>query len=99
MKVIRHLSVVQNSNTGKSLQAAHELDKTLRLERPMARGLENKAALNHPGNAVIKTLTLSLDPWDTHRIGAKCTQNKIKKYQYCIAAVEFLACPHRMTHC
>jgi hypothetical protein len=42
----------------------------------MARGLENKAALNHPGNAVIKTLTLSFDPWDTHGIGSNVHNKK-----------------------
>jgi hypothetical protein len=36
----------------------------------MPRGLENKATLNHPGNAVVRTLTLSLDPWETHVIGS-----------------------------
>ena len=45
-----------------------ELFEAGRFDRAMPRGLENKTALNHPGNAVVKTLTLGLDPWETHGI-------------------------------
>jgi hypothetical protein len=44
----------------------------------MARGLENKATLNHPGNAVMKTLTLNLEPSEMHRISSEQTQQHIK---------------------
>jgi hypothetical protein len=35
----------------------------------MTGGLENEAALYHPGNAVVKPLTVGLDPWETHEPG------------------------------
>ena len=53
----------------KSLQAPHEVDKSLRLSRTMTGGLENEAALYHPGNAVVKPLTFGRDPWEAHKLG------------------------------
>jgi hypothetical protein len=53
----------------KSLQAPHEVDKSLRLSRTMTGSLENEAALYHPGNAVVKPLTFGLDPWEAHKLG------------------------------
>jgi len=41
------------------------------------RGLEDKAAVNDPGNAVVKTLTLSLDSWETHGFRAIYTTKYI----------------------
>jgi hypothetical protein len=35
----------------------------------MTGGMENEAALYHPGNAVVKPLTVGLDPWETHQLG------------------------------
>jgi hypothetical protein len=33
-------------------------------------------ALHHPGNAVAIPLTVGLDPWETHQLGATLTQQK-----------------------
>jgi hypothetical protein len=35
----------------------------------MTGGMENEAALYHPGHAVVKPLTIGLDPWETHQLG------------------------------
>src|SRR6516165_2376048 len=35
----------------------------------MTGDLEDAAALYHPGNAVIKPLTVGFDPWETHELG------------------------------
>jgi hypothetical protein len=50
----------------KGLQAAHELDESLRLSRTMTGGAKNEAAFDHPGNAVVKPLTVGLNPWEAH---------------------------------
>src|SRR5271166_2033466 len=93
MEVISHQSVVQNHNAAKSLQASHELQKSLCLDRTVPGGLEDKAAVNHPGNAVVKTLTLSLDSWETHRFRATYT-TKHKSVSIIYAGIDFLTCPY-----
>ena len=35
----------------------------------MTGDLENEAALYHPGNAVVKPLTVGFAPWETHELG------------------------------
>src|ERR1700751_4626434 len=35
----------------------------------MTGDLENEAALDHPGNAVVKCLTVGFDPWEAHELG------------------------------
>ena len=35
----------------------------------MTGDLENEAALYHPGNAVVKALTVGFDPWEAHELG------------------------------
>jgi hypothetical protein len=43
----------------------------------MTGGLENQAALYHPGNAVVIALTFGFDPWEAHQLGgATPTQQK-----------------------
>src|ERR1700745_2588582 len=74
VEMIGHQHIGQNANAAKSLQAAHELDESLRLARTMAGDLENKAALDHPGNAVVKPLTVGFDPWETHELRGNITQ-------------------------
>jgi len=69
VEMIRHQHIGQNTNATKNLQAAHELDKSFRLDRTMTGDLENEAALYHPGNAVIKPLTVGFDPWEAHELG------------------------------
>jgi hypothetical protein len=69
MEMIGHQRVGQNANAAKSLQAAHEPDKTLGLGRTMTGDLEDEAALDHPGNAVVKPVTVGLDPWEAHKVG------------------------------
>jgi hypothetical protein len=48
----------------------------LRLRRAIRGGLENEAALDHPGNAVVKPVTVGLDPWETHELGGDNTTTK-----------------------
>jgi hypothetical protein len=47
----------------------------------MTGGLENEAALDHPGNAMVKPLTVGLDPWETHQLGG---DNNTIKYNVVI---------------
>ena len=44
-------------------------DESLRLDRTMTGDLEDEAALDHPGNAVVKPLTVGLDAWEAHELG------------------------------
>jgi hypothetical protein len=46
----------------------------------VAGGLENELTIDHPGNAVVKTLTLSLDAREPHGSEADYTEQKIKVY-------------------
>ena len=67
--MIGHQHIGQNANAAKSLSVAHELDESFRLDRTMTGDLENEAALDHPGNAVVKPLTVGFDPWEAHQLG------------------------------
>jgi hypothetical protein len=44
-------------------------DKSLCPSRTMTGGMENEATLYHPGNAVVKPVTVGFDPWETHQLG------------------------------
>jgi hypothetical protein len=66
MEVIAHQGVLQNPDPGESLQAAHQGDKELGLNRPTLRSPEDEAAFDDSGDAVVKTLTLNFDPRETH---------------------------------
>jgi ketosteroid isomerase-like protein len=46
----------------------------------MASGLENESTVDHSGNAVVKTLPLSLDAREPHRCAEQYTQQNIKMY-------------------
>jgi hypothetical protein len=35
----------------------------------MTGGAKNEATFDHPGNAVVKPLTVGLDPWEAHELG------------------------------
>jgi hypothetical protein len=35
----------------------------------MTGGTKNEAAFGHPGNAVVKPLTVGLSPWEAHELG------------------------------
>jgi hypothetical protein len=37
--------------------------------RTMTRDLENEVALDQPGNAAVKRLTVGFDPWEAHELG------------------------------
>jgi hypothetical protein len=41
----------------------------LALERLYDRSLEDEAALDHPGNAVVKLLTFGFELWEAHQLG------------------------------
>jgi len=72
MKVIAHQHVLQNPDPGESLQAAHQGDKELGLNRSTLRSPEDEAAFHDSGDAVVKTLTpLSFDTWETHGVRVK----------------------------
>jgi hypothetical protein len=53
------------------------------------RGLEDEAAIDHPGNTVVKTLALSLDSWETHGFRAIYT-TKYKTVSIVSAATDYL---------
>ena len=64
--MIGHQRVGPDPNPAESLQAAHQRQKLLGLKtRPGSRA-EDKAALNGSREAVVKTLTLGFDSWETH---------------------------------
>ena len=43
----------------------------------MTGDLEDEAALYHPGNAVVKPLTIGFDPWEAHELsGNNNTTNR-----------------------
>jgi hypothetical protein len=37
----------------------------------MTGDLEDEAALDHPGNAVVKPVTIGFDPWEAHELGGE----------------------------
>jgi hypothetical protein len=61
----------------KGLQPSHQEHKSFGLGGTVAGGLENESTVDHPGNAVVKTLTLSLDAREPHGSEADCTEQKI----------------------
>ena len=77
MEMIRHQHIGQNTNAAKSLQATHELDESLRLNRTMPGDLEDEATLYHPGNAVVKPVTVGLDSWEAHQLGGNYNTTNI----------------------
>jgi hypothetical protein len=47
---------------------------------PVAGALENERTIAHPGNAVVKALTFSLDAREPHERAADYTEQTIKVY-------------------
>src|SRR5271166_4878046 len=78
MEVIRHQSIGQDPYAAKGLQPSHQEHKSFGPWGPVAGGLENELTVDHSGNAVVKTLTLSLDARESHGREAHCTEQKIK---------------------
>ena len=78
MEVIRHQSIGQDPYAAKGLQPSHQEHKSFGLGGTVAGGLENELTVDHSGNAVVKTLTLSLDAREPHGSEADCTEQKIK---------------------
>jgi hypothetical protein len=74
MEVIRHQGIRQNPDTAEGLQPSHKSHKAFGLSGAVAGSLENEPTVDHPGNAVVKTLTLSLDAREPHGREAKSTQ-------------------------
>src|SRR6202023_3178394 len=66
MEVIAHQDVLQNPDPGVSLQAAHQGDKKLGLNRPTSRSAEDEATFHDSRHTMIKTLTFNFDPRVTH---------------------------------
>src|SRR5262245_33551223 len=57
----------------------------LGLSRTVTGGLEDEAAVNHPGNAVVKCLTVGLDSWKAHKPGGdNNTTNKKNVVRICV---------------
>ena len=79
--MIRHQSIGQDPYAAKGLQPSHQEHKSFGLGGTVTGGLENESTVDHPGNAVVKTLTLSLDAREPHGCKAEFTQQKIKVYQ------------------
>jgi hypothetical protein len=42
----------------------------------MTGDLENEAALDHPGNAVVKPLTVGFDPWERMSLAGTIAQQR-----------------------
>jgi hypothetical protein len=78
MEVIRHQRIGQDPYAAKGLQPSHQKDKSFGLGGTVAGGLENESTVDHSGNAVVKTLALSLDARESHGREAESTQQKIK---------------------
>ena len=68
MEVIRHQRIGQDTHAAKGLQPAHQQHKSFGLGRAVASSLENESTVNHSGNAVVKTLPLSLDARGTSSV-------------------------------
>jgi len=79
MEVIRHQSIGQDPYATKGLQPSHQEHKSFRLGGTVTGSLEKELTVDHSGNAVVKTLTLSLDARQPHGCEADCTEQKIKK--------------------
>ena len=75
--MIRHQSIGQDPYAAKGLQPSHEKDKSFGLGGTVASGLENESTVDHPGNAVVKTLTLGLDARKPHGSEADYTEQQI----------------------
>ena len=73
-----HQSIGQDPYAAKGLQPSHQEDKSFGLRGTVAGGLENELTVDHSGNAVVKTLTLSLDARESHGRKAEYTEQKIK---------------------
>src|SRR5271166_5939303 len=81
MEVIRYQSIGQDPYAAKGLQPSHQEHKSFGLWGPVAGGLENELTVDHSGNAVVKTLTLSLDARESHGREADYTEQKIKVWR------------------
>jgi len=71
MEMIGHQGVGQHPHPAESLQAAHQPDKSRCFKGALRGGIENEAAIDHPGDAVVKAMTWRLDPRKTHELGAR----------------------------
>ena len=70
----------------------------LGLSRTMAGGLEDEATLDHPGNAVVKPVTVGLDPWETHELGGNSnTTNSNNVIIKCSGRRNISTCPSLCT--
>jgi hypothetical protein len=80
MEVIRHQRIGQDPYAAKGLQPSHQKDKSFGLGGTVAGGLENESTVDHSGNAVVKTLTLSLHARQPHGCEAEPTEQNTKVY-------------------
>jgi hypothetical protein len=65
----------------------------------VAGGLENELTIDHPGNAVVKTLTLSLDAREPHGSEADYIEKKRtkdKSVSKIHPRLRYLTCPYRI---
>jgi hypothetical protein len=66
MEVIAHQDVLQNPDPGETLQAVHQGDNKLGLNRPTLRSPKDEATFHDSRHAMIKALTFNFDPRKTH---------------------------------
>src|SRR6516162_1397812 len=61
----------------------------------MTGDLEDEAALDHPGNAVVKPLTVGFDPWEAHELGGddNTTNDNTVTIKSKKSRSEYLTCP------
>jgi hypothetical protein len=96
MEVIGRQSTGQNPYAAKGLQPSHKHHKSFRLGGTVARALENEPTIDHPGNALVKTLTLSLDAPEPHECAADYTEQTIKVYLKNVTPSQYLTCPYSL---
>jgi hypothetical protein len=78
--MIRHQSIGQDPYAAKGLEPSHQEHKSFGLDGTVTSGLENESTVDHSGNAVVKTLPLSLDAREPHGCGSNCTQQTMNVY-------------------
>ncbi len=71
-------SSAKDPYAAKGLQPSHQKHKSFRLDRTVVGGLENESTVDHTANAVVKTLTLSLDAREPYGSKADYTEQNVK---------------------
>ena len=94
VEMIGHQCIGQHPHPAEGLQPSHQPHKVLSLYRAPSGGLENEAALDHPGNAVVESRALlSLDSGQTHSLLGLTVHNILVKCSENFTPRDFRTCP------